>query len=815
MTQDLRYALRALRRTPGFTVVAMLTLAIGVGANTAIFSLVNAVILHPLPYSEPERLVKISIDNPGLGLWDVPFSFPEFDDLRTRANVFDEVSVVFPASTNLTGAKRPERLELLGVSPNYFSMLGVRAQLGRLFGPEDVARGFSQTAVISDGLWRRAYGADPLILGRNLRLDNDLYTIVGVVGPEFRHPGRTVSQDVDVWAAAGFSADPFPSARNVRLLPGLMGRVRPGLNLSEAQARLDAFAADLRKDFPPDYPPEARWSVRLSPLQAALVGDVRSMLMVLMAAVVVIVMIASVNIANLQLARASGRRREIGVRLAMGASRSRLVRQMLTEALLLSLGAGVIGVFAAGATLGVIVRLVPTTIPRLQEVRIDGLVLACSLGLSLLTGLICGLAPAVHTSNPDLVSAIREGSSGTGYSAKTNRLRNLLVASEFTLAVVLLIGAGLLFRTLSGLLHEHPGFNPRQVVTASVWLPVPNDPRADKYAAAPVRTAFVRETLRGIAAVPGVDLAAIVSDLPMSAATTSAPLAIEGRIVDPAHTLTAEVIRISPNYFRVMEVPLLRGRSFSEDDGDTGQPVALIDETMARVYWGSNDPVGQRLRLGPPAAPWLTVVGIVRDVKHDGLDRDGVPHVYTAIYQRSGRSLSVVMRTSLPAAAIEPQIRAAIQRVDPELPVFGVRSMTDTIDRSLAARRFSAELVAAFAAVALLVTTIGVYGLLAYLVTQRSQELGLRMALGAQRGNIVMLVSGNGLLVAGAGILTGLVVAAISAPVMGAMLYGVKPVDPLVFLVVPLLLLGVTLVASYIPARRATRLDPIEAFRAS
>lgn len=813
MMQDLRYGLRTLLRTPGFTVIALLTLAIGVGANTAIFSLVNAVLLHPLPYRNPERLVKISVDNPGLGLRDVPLSYPEFDDLRTRAKVFDEVAIVFPASVNVTGAKEPVRLELLGVSPNYFSMLGVKAEIGRLFGPEDTARGFAQAAVISDGLWRRAYGADPRVLGRSVRLDNDLYTIVGIVDARFRHPGRTVAQDVDVWATAGFSADPFPLARNVRLLPGAIGRIRPGLSLSQANARLEAFAAQVRRDFPSDYPPQSRWSVGVHPLQDAVVGDVRPMLFVLMAAVVVIVLIASVNIANLQLARASSRRREIGVRLALGATRIHLVRQMLTESLMLSLVGGVVGIGAAGATLGLTLRLLPATIPRLQEVRIDGVVLACALGLSLVAGVICGLAPAIHAANPNLVEAIRDGSSGTGYSPRTNRMRTLLVASEFTLAAVLLVGAGLLFRTLSVLLHENPGFNPTQIVTASVWLPVPNDPRTDKYAPAPARAAFIRETLRRIAAMPGVRMAAVTSDLPMAASALRAPLTLEGRDVDPANVSTADVIRVSPSYFRVMQVPLVRGRFFSEDDSEKGQQVALIDETTARLYWGREEPLGRRLRLGGAAAPWLTVVGIARDVKHDGLDRDGVPHVYTAIYQRPGRALSVVMRTALPAASLEPHIKRAIQGVDPELPVFGVRTMTDAIDRSLASRRFSAELVAAFAAVALLVTAIGVYGLLAYLVAQRTREFGIRMALGARRADLVKLVSGSGLRVAGAGILAGLVAAAVSAPVMSALLYAVRPVDPVVFLTMPLLLLVVTLLASYIPARRAMRVDPMTAFR--
>jgi putative ABC transport system permease protein len=790
----------------------MLTLALGAGTNAAIFSVVDTVLLRGLPYSDADRLVKIAFETPGVGLHDVPFSFPELDDLRNRAGVFDEVTVVFPASVNVTGAKEPRRLELLGVSPNYFSMLGVQAVVGRLFGPEDEAPGFAQGVVISDGLWRRAYGADPAAVGRTLRLDNDLYTVIGVVDPAFRHPGRTVAQDVDVWAAAGFRADPFPVERRARLLPGAIGRLKVGLSLAEAQARLDSFADQLRSDHPSDYPPESRWTVRVHALRDALVGNVQPLLLVLMAAVVVISVIAAVNLATLQLARASGRQREIAVRLALGAGRHRIARQMLVESLMLAAGAGAVGVAAAAASLQVLLRMVPAAVPRLHEVTFDAGVLAWAVGVSTVSAVISGVAPAMQATAPGLAGAFREGSSGAGYGPRTRRTRGLLVASEFALGVVLLVGAGLLLRTLSGLLREDPGFNPTQVVTASVWLPVPNDPAADQYAAPPARAAFVREMLRRVEAIPGVELAAITSSLPMSGARASAPLAVEGRDT-PAQPLTADVIAVTPGYFRALQISLVRGRLLGEEDDARGRPAALVDETTARLHWDGQDAVGRRLRLGPPNAPWLTVVGVVKDVKHDGLDRDGVPHVYTALYQRPGRSLNAVMRTTLPTAALEPQIRRAIQGADPELPVFGVRTMTEAIDRSLAARRFAAELVGAFALAALLVTAIGVYGLQAYLVGQRRREFGLRMALGARRADIMRLALGGGLRFVAIGIATGMAAAATGAPALRAMLYGVGPLDPGVFVAVPLLLLTVALVASVVPSWRATEADPMSAFR--
>ena len=815
LLHDVRYGLRMLRNKPTFTLVAVLTLALGVGANTAIFSIVNAVLLRSLPYRTPGALVKITANNPGIGLHGIPFSVPELDDLRNRSGVFEDVCGLVSGSVNLTGGKQPERLELIVAGPNYFSMLGASPQLGRLFGAQDFALGFAPVVVISDGLWRRSYGADPNVIGRVLHLDNDAYAIIGVLPHGFRHPGRTVARDVEIWATAGFAADPAPKpTRSTRIVPEVMGRIKPGLTLEQAQARLTAMSAQVRHDFAPDYPPEAQWTVNIQPLQESLVGNVRPMLLVLMGAVILIVFIVSLNIANLLLARASGRQQEMAVRIALGASRGRLVRQMLTESILLSLIGGVAGVGTAVAALNFILRFVPASIPRLSEVSIDWVVLAFALLVSVLTGMVFGLAPAIHASKSELSSSIREGARGSGYSTRTGRLRDALIVSELAFAVILMVGAGLLLRTLSGLLRENPGFNPTRVVAADIWLPLPNDPKADPYLNIAQQTTFRRELLRRMNAIPGVDLAALTSNLPATAGTASTALVIEDRAADSSQDLRAETIQISPEYFRVMQAPLVSGRFFTESDEDGKPQVAIIDEATSRRYWPDRDSVGRRVRLGQLAtAPWITVVGIVKNIKHDGLDIDGVPHIYLSTYQNRNRQLSVVLRTSLSAKLLEPQIRHEIQSVDPALPVFNVSSMNDVLDASLASRRFSAELVGAFAILAMLLASIGIYGLLAYMVGQRAREIGLRMALGASRVEILKLIVIKGVVLASIGIVAGIFFAAYTASMMQSLLYSVRPRDPEVFLLVPLLLQTVAVVASYIPAHRATKLDPMIALR--
>jgi predicted permease len=811
-----------LRKKPSFTIVAVLTLALGVGANTAIFSIVNAVLLRSLPYPDPDRLVRIYFNEPGVGLRDVEFSKPELDDLQTRSGVFEDVSPIFEGSENLTGTKHPERVEGVNTSFSYFSMLGVVPQVGRLYGPQDFAPGFAPEAVISDGLWRRAYGADPNVIGRTIRIDSDPLTIIGVLPRGFRHPGPTTSGEAEVFGAGGFSADPFPPPiRANRLLVNGIGRLKRGLTLAQAQARLTAMAAELRHDFPTDYTPQAQWTIEIQPLQETLVGNVRPMLLVLLGAVILIVFIVSLNIANLLLAPASGRQQEVAVRLALGASRGRMVRQMLTESMLLSLIGGAAGIVTAVATLRFILRFMPSNLPRLSEVRIDWVVLAFALLISILTGLLFGLAPALDSAKGALSSAIREGGRGSGYGTKTGRLRDVLIVSELAFAVILMVVAGLLLRTLRDLLHENPGFNPTQVVAANIQLPNPNEPELDPYLENPGRVAFDRELLRRMKAIPGVQLAAITSALPTTNTNPNAVggvpnegFAIEDRPVESSQDLHAERIRISPDYFNVLQSTLLRGRSFAEDD-QAGKPlVAIIDESTAHRYWPTRDPLGRRVRFGrDPAKPWSTIVGIVKDIKSDGLDVDGVPHIYVSTFQDSSKELSVVLRTSLTAAQLEPLIRNEIQSIDPGLPVFNVSSMNDVLDRSLASRHFSADLVGGFAGLALLLASIGIYGLLAYMVGQRSREIGIRMALGAQRGDILRMFLRKGVALAALGIVAGLLVSASTASMMASLLYGVRPRDPAVFLIVPLLLFAIAVLASYLPARRATKVDPMIALR--
>ena len=820
--QDVRYGLRMLIKKPTLTIVAVLTLALGVGANTAIFSIVNAVLLRSLPYRDPDRLVRVFFNEPGVGLRDVRFSVPELEDLKTRAGVFEDVTPIFEGSEDVIGDGPPERVEGVNGSFSYFSLLGVTPQLGRLFGPQDFVPGFAYQAVISDGLWHRAFGGDPNIVGRVLRLDNDPLTIIGVLPRGFRHPGPTVSGDVEVFGAGGFIGDPFPSPmRGTRVLVNAIGRLKPGLTLTQAQARLTTMAAELRRAFPGDYPPRAKWTIEIQPLQEVLVGNVRPMLLVLLGAVILIVFIVSLNIANLLLARASGRQQEIAVRLSLGASRGRLVRQMVTESMLLSLIGGVAGIATAVGTLGFILRFVPSSIPRLNEVRIDWVVLAFALLMSILTGLVFGLAPAFQSARVTLSSAIREGGRGSGASRKTVRLRDVLIVSELAFAVILMVGAGLLLRTLRTLLEENPGFNPTHVVTANIQLPNPNERATDPYRDVPHRATFEHELLRRMKEIPGVELAAITSALPSTNTNPNAVggvanegFAIEDRPDESLQDLRAERIRISPEYFGLIGASLLRGRAFTEDDEDGKPSVAIIDESTARKYWPNQDPVGRRVRFRrDPTKPWTTIIGIVNDIKSDGLDIDGVPHIYVSTYQDSNKRLSVVLRTSLPAAVLEPQIRQEIQSIDPTLPVFGVASMNDVLDRSLASRRFSADLVGGFAGLAALLASIGIYGLLAYLVGQRSREIGVRMALGARREDIMKMFLRRGVVLAGIGIAVGLVVSASCASVMASLLYGVRPHDPAVFLVAPVLLFAIAVLASYLPARRATTVDPLIALR--
>src|ERR1700733_5042392 len=819
LTQDIKYALRMLRKAPGFTAIAVLTLAIGIGANAAIFSVVDAVLLRPLPFNHPEQLVAIKDDLPGLGLTDEGMSQPELDDLEKRSGVFDQVSAVWPINANVTGAEKPERVEAQGVSFNYFTLLGAKVELGRVIQPEDHQLGFAEAAVISDSLWRGMFGADPGVIGRPIQLDSDLYRIVGVMPPGFRHPGATLEHDVDVWVAAGFVAAPFPvpPSRAIRMIPGGIGRLKPGLTIAKAQAQLDAFTTQLRAQYPADYPESVRWTIRLVPLQKEVVGNSNVMLIVLLGSVSLVLLIACVNIASLLLARSSSRYREIAVRRALGASRGRLIRQTLTESIVLSLAGGVIGLLLNSWLTGLLLRMVPSNLPRAAEVGTDSRVLLFALGLSILTGVLFGLAPAAQLSDPRLVENLKEGTRGSGIGSRQNRFLSALVVSEFALSLVMLVGAGLLLRSFWNLLEVHPGFSSSHVVLARVWLPVPNDPKSDPYRPPEKRAAFVREVARRVTALPGVVDAAIGSNsMPFLTQRNRGTFTVEGRPVGSGDALSAEFATVSPDFFGVLGTPLIRGRFFTDSDDTSGQLVVLIDQTAAERFWPNEDPVGKRLLPGflqGPNPKWLTIAGVVGKTKTDGLDAPYEPHIYFSEMQFPGYALDVYIRTNASPDSLAEPIRREVQSVDPNLPVFGVRTLDSVVTESLASRRFAMRLIVFFAGTALLLAGVGIYGVMAYFVSQRTREIGIRVALGAAPGHISRLILGRGMALTAAGILFGIIGATALTRFLATLIFGVAPMDPLTFVMGAVVLGGVALAACYIPARRAMRVDPMVALR--
>lgn len=822
--QNLRYAGRMLRRSPGFTLVAILTLALGIGANVAIFTVVQAVVLRPLPYPHPEQLVRVYDDLRSSNTHDIGMSVPELWDLRDKSGVFQDISVTFPADANITGGEHPERVELLGTNANYFTMLGAHAQLGRTYVPADALPGFSEPVVISDAYWHRGFGADPSVLGRKIRVDGDIYTIAGVMPPDFHHPGRTLTADVDLWATAGFAAPPFPSpvVRGVRILPGAIGRLKPGITVAQAQAQLDNFVAQLTRQFPDEYPSAAGWGVRLAPIQQDIVGDMRTELLVLFAAVAFVLLIACVNLANLLLARSAVRQREIAIRLALGAGSRRLITQLLTESILLATVSGT----AALATLfwlkDSLLHLAPADLPRLSEIKLSPGVLLFAFIISILTGVIFGLVPALQATRTNHVTALREGTRGAGFSKHQLKSSRFLVASEIALSLVLLIGAGLLFRSFWHLLEVRPGFEPSHVVTAKLWLAVPNDPKEDPYFTPQKRAAFHQEVLSRISTIPGVEQAALgsPSSLPMDHQRNPFSFVIENHPLDSERAPVAEICAVTPAYFSVLRTPLLSGRFFVDSDDTQAQQVILIDEALARRYWPDSSPVGQRIRPVTRNArnqnapiPWLTIVGVVGNIKSEGFDAANAPHIYTPVYQFPPYASVVFVRTASDPGSIGETVRAEVQRVDPGIPVFSVRTMSSVLSASLAERRFTLELLGVFAGVALLLASIGIYGVMAYTFSRRTNEIGIRMAMGAQRADILKMALKEGGVTIAFGVGAGLFGSLVLTRFLQSMLFSVNPADPVTFTTIAALLGAVTLLACFVPAHRATRVDPLMALR--
>ena len=818
--QDVRCGARMLRKSPGFTAVAVLTVALGIGATTAIFSVVDATLLHPLPYREPERLVHVVDDLPGVGARDVGLNEPEWQDLQ-RSGIFEWVSPTWYDDNNLTGSSQPARVRLLSVAPNYFALLGVKPQLGRIFDPKNHSPGFTGEVLISDGLWKRAFASDPRILRRDVRLDTDSYRIVGVMPAGFRAPGWTTDErNIDVWAATSFYGPPMVDhpPRSRRNLPRAIARLKPGLTLAAAQSRVDALVASLQRQFPADYPVQNAWRVRLVPLKESVVGDVRRPLVLMLGAVGLVLLIGCVNVANLLLARAGARRREMAIRQGLGAARTRLTRQLLTESLLLSLLGGMAGLAVLFAAKGFLVRLVPDSLPRLNDISISWGVLLFALGSSVVAGAVFGLAPALQAGRLDLVHALKEEGRGSTASREQARTRRVLVVTEFALSLVLMIAAGLLLRSFRDLLNVRLGFDPRSVMVVRTRLPYPNDTRIDKYKTPSQEAPFLRELLRRLGTLPGVQEAALgnSTSIPLDHAQkdqTLVPLVLEGRGSQGAQALMVDASIVTPGYFHLLGMTLLRGRLLGDFDDEKAPRAAVINETMAQTYWPNENPLGKRLKLYLSAPSWTTVVGIVADARTESLADPKVPQVYAGLYQMGAKHLAIFVRGHLNCAAIPGEVRAQVHSVDPTLPVFGAQMLEETVSASLDERRFAMEIVLLFALTALLLAGLGIYGVISYIVNERTHEIGIRLALGAGRGSILRMVLRQGATLAIAGAVVGLLCALIVSHLMAGLLYGVRPADPWMFLAVSILLIAAALLACYVPARRAMRVEPLVALR--
>ena len=816
LSQDVRFALRMLRKAPGFATIAVLTIALGIGATTAIFSVVEATLLHPLPYPHPGQLVRIEDDLLGVGAQDVGMSTPEWRDLE-GSGVFDYVSPVWFDDNNLTGLSRAERVGLLIVAPNYFALLGVKPQLGVTFDPADPTPGFNGEAVISDGLWRRFFGSDPKVLGRVVQLDSDSYRIVGVMPPGFQAPGRTKEErSTEVWPAMGFAGAPITTwQRRSQHFAGAIGRVKTSLTIAQAQSRIDALVHTLRAKYPADYPPQGEWTIRLLPLRDSVVGDVRQSLLFLFGAVALVLVTGCVNIANLLLARASARGREMAVRQALGGATTRLTRQLLTESIVLSVLGGVAGLAVLLVAKKDLVRLVPPSIPRLTEITIDWPVMLFAFGIALVAGALFGLAPALQVRRLDLTRVLKQEGRGSTASGEQARARHVLVIGELALSLVLMVASAMLVRSFWNLTHASLGFDSRGVTVVRTRLPYPNDPKEDLYPTAADETPFVREVVTRLSALPGVQDVALgtSSSIPLDHPEQDQNILrvlFEGRPSEQPSFVTGAIVM--PEYFHLLGVPLLRGRLLSEHDDAKSPFAAVINESAARAYWPNEDPLGKRLKLSPLAPAWTTVVGIVADARTESLENARVPVIYASIYQRSAKHLAIFLRGHV-TASIGDQVRGVVQSINAALPVFGLTTLDDVVSASLGARRFAMEMLALFAVTALLLAGLGIYGVISYMVSERTHEIGVRLALGARPPDVMRMVVWKGLTLAIAGGALGLVGAAGVMHALSGLLYGVRPTDPLTFGIVVVVLTTIALVACYVPARRAVSVDPIVALR--
>ena len=802
LLQDARYALRQLSKNPGFALVAVLTLALGIGANTAIFSVVNSVLLRPLPYEDSGRIVRIWGAVPPRGLSELPISDPEFLEYRLSRS-FDHVGALVTGALNLTDAGDPQRLTATWVSADVFPAMGAETVLGRVFSPEEDQRGRNQVVVLSHRIWQTHFGADPNIVGKSIALNNEAKLVVGVMHPSFKFP----AEEVDAWIPLAMD----PASKNLGLhYLGAVGHLAPGATMEQATAEIKSVAERIKQKYPEYYKDAVGFTAELVSLQDQTVGNIRPALWVLMGGVGFMLLICCANVANLLLARAAGRRKEIATRLALGASRRRIVYQLLTESIAISLLGGAIGVLLALWGVRVLVTKGGFDFPRMQEVGVDERVLWFTLLTAVLTGLIFGLAPALRASRSDLNDTFKESDrSGTGGKA-SGRIRSWIVISEIAFSLVLLAGTGLKIGSFVRLLEVNLGFDPGNVLTMQLSLP------QSQYAELPQVSRFYHDLIGHIEGLPGVKAVAVVSHLPMTEENATASFEAEGHTLDSASAI-ADYRLISPNYFRVMNITLIRGRTLDEED--QARPTAVvINQTMARKFWPHEDVIGQRIRLKSDA-PWLTVVGVVADVKNHGPRNQTKPEMYLAHSDQpiglwaDLRSMTLIVRSASSPLAFAAAIRGEIRNLDGKLPVYKIQSMEQIVAGSISETRFTMELLSLFGGLALILAAVGVYGAMAYSVAQRTQEVGIRKALGATPHDIAALFVRQGYMFAFAGVTIGLAGALSLTRVMSNLLYAVSASDPMTFVGTSVLLVGATLLPCYVAAHKAARLDPMVALR--
>jgi putative ABC transport system permease protein len=797
--QDLRYAARMLLRNPGFTVVAVITLALGMGANAAIFSVVNATLLRPLPFEDPDRLITIRETNPSQSS-EFKVSPGNFLDWKKQNTVFERLVAMQEASYDLVGAGDPERLLGMRVTDGFFAMLGARPQTGRDFLPEEDRPGHNNVVILSHGLWQRRFGGDPNIVNQAVTLSFRSYTVIGVMPATFRFEDGAAA----FWTPMAFTVE--QAQQHGSHYVSAIGRLKPGVTLAHARSEMSAIADRLARQYPDTNTGN---NVKLTPLLEYTVRSVKPALMVLLGAVAFVLLIACANVANLLLARAAAREKEIAIRTSLGAGRARIVRQLLTESLLLALAGGALGLALGAWGMDLLLALAPEGLPRLSDVSLDGRALVFTSALTLLTGLGFGLFPALQSSRPNLNETLKDAGRGSTDDRRRRLIRGALVVSEVALAMVLLVGAGLLVKSFLRLRSVDPGFNPYNALTVGIQLSRMKYPEENQ------RVSFYKQLIEKVAALPGVQAVGAAMITPLSDKDYVLPFMIQGRPPYPAGSApTTNYYSVTPDYFKAMGIPLLRGRLFTERDTKDTPRVVIINETMAKRFFPGEDPIGKRLDLGDAREPdWEEIVGIVGDVKHYGLIQETTAQTYEPHTQRPVSGMTLVARTSGDPSSLSAAIRGEVLKIDKEQPVSDIRTLEQYFSASIAQRRFSALLLGIFAAGAMALASVGIYGVLSYSVTQRRREIGIRLALGAARRDVLKLVVGHGMLLTLIGMAIGLGAAFALTRVISTLLFSVSATDPTTFGLIALLLGAVALLACWIPARRATKVDPMVALR--